>query len=216
MFPRLLVSKFLLWKHPSACCWSYSKLRKTVPFRGQCNLSASRPMLSSPWCATYCKIRQTLAFQMKCELCPNAQNITLSHFMQPVCLPSNFFPSLVTETAKVLYFSSSICPRWWNVLCFSSSICHFPSNSFSSSFADFLCFSRVCVATLLFWKQSDVFLLCEKMDCNTNPRKTQDIHKRKLERNWDGQVKLEKHRTFHYPGHRELEKHRAFHYATVK
>jgi hypothetical protein len=54
------------------------------------------------------------------------------------------------------------------------------------------------------------------MDCNTNPRKTQDIHKRKLERNWDGQMKLEKHRTFHYPGHRELEKHRAFHYATVK
>ena len=31
MFSHLLVSKFLQWKHPPACCWSYSKLRNTLP-----------------------------------------------------------------------------------------------------------------------------------------------------------------------------------------
>ena len=73
----------------------------------------------------------------KCNLCPNAQNTTLSQFTQPVCLPSNFFPSLVTP--KVLCFSSSLCPGWWNGVCFSSSMCpsQFPSSSFSSSFCGF-------------------------------------------------------------------------------
>ena len=34
MFPYLLVSKFLLWKCPFACCWSYSRFQteQNIPF----------------------------------------------------------------------------------------------------------------------------------------------------------------------------------------
>jgi hypothetical protein len=36
----------LLWKHHSACCWSYSKLRKTLACRSKCLPSVSRPIFS--------------------------------------------------------------------------------------------------------------------------------------------------------------------------
>ena len=32
----------LLWKHYSACCWSFSNLRKTLPFRKKCILFVFR------------------------------------------------------------------------------------------------------------------------------------------------------------------------------
>ena len=90
-FHVFFLSKFLLWKHLSACCWSYSKLRKTLPFRGQCNLCASRPMLSSPWCATYCKIRRTLAFQMKMRAVSQCAKHYLVTFYATFVSPVQFF-----------------------------------------------------------------------------------------------------------------------------
>ena len=66
MFPYLLVSKFLLWKCPFACCWSYSRfqseqnipfwqqnatcvpMRKTRPCHSLCNLCVSRPIFFLP------------------------------------------------------------------------------------------------------------------------------------------------------------------------
>jgi len=64
-----------------------------------------------------------------------------------------------------------------------------------------------------FREKKDYFIFFEKKGLQQNPLKNtahpqKELEKelgKELEGNWDGGMELEKHRTFHYPGHMELE-----------
>ena len=133
MFSHLLLSKFLLWKHPSACCWSYSKLRKTLPFH----------MSMQPVC-----LPSHDSFSLMWNLLQNAQSITFSQVNATCVSPVQFYYILYAyQNAEHIVFPKV------RVTCVSRPFFSYPliRNLFQNA-ADvvFLQVNAACVAFLVF------------------------------------------------------------------
>ena len=101
----------LLWKHHSACCWFYSKLRKTLAFHKY------MPPVCLPSHFFYSLIR---------SLFLSAQNIVFSQVCATFVLPVPFFlfpnPQLIPNCKKHCVFTGKCC------MCLSSHFFLFPNS----------------------------------------------------------------------------------------
>ena len=76
----------LLWKHHSACCWSYPKLRQHCLFTSKSLLSVSRPIFLFRNSQLIPSSTKHCVFTSECNLCASRPNFSIPWFS--TCIPN--------------------------------------------------------------------------------------------------------------------------------